>query len=162
MSKVILRIMALLGLFSFTFAFRKKPIKDWLIVYFITALSSILIDIILVEKKLLSYPIRIFPKYFKFHLVFDTLLCPIVSIFYNQLTYKDKTIIRIVGKLLLFTIPQLLIEVLTSRYLNMVKWHKWWKWHHTFISMNVKYLVIRMFVQLVRRISKNMEKLEQN
>lgn len=162
MGKVIIRIMALLGLFSFPIAFRKKPIKDWLIVYLITALSSILLDIILVEKKLLSYPIRIFPKYFKFHIVFDLLLCPIVSVFYNQLTYKDKSMTRIVGKLLLFTIPQLLIEVLTGRYLNMVKWHKWWRWYHTFISMNVKYLVIRMFVQLVRMISKDMEKLEQN
>ncbi|WP_419956146.1 CBO0543 family protein [Neobacillus niacini] len=153
MGKVILRIFALIGLFSFPFAFKKKLIKDWIIVYLTTALSSILLDIFLVEKKLLSYPIRILPKYFKFHIVFDLLLCPIVSVFYNQFTYNDKSILRVVGKLFLFTIPQLLIEVLTGRYLNMVKWHKWWKWYHTFISMNVKYLVIRMFIKFIRFVS---------
>lgn len=152
---MVLRMFLLLGLSALPVAFKKKPIKDWLIVYLITALSSVLLDIILVEKKLLSYPIRFFPKTFKFHIVFDLFLCPVVSVFYNQLTYKETSIIHLVGKLFLFTIPQLLIEVLTSRYLKLVKWHKGWKWYHTFISMNIKYLSIRLFIKLVRQNSIN-------
>lgn len=155
MSKVLLRVFFLLGLFALPVAFKKKPIKDWLIVYLITALSSTLLDIILVEKKFLSYPVRLFPKFFKIHIVFDLFLCPVVSVFYNQFTYKEKSILRLVGKLFLFTIPQLGIEVLTGRYLKMVKWHKGWKWYHTFISMNIKYLSIRMFIELIRKNSIN-------
>lgn len=155
MSKIFLRVFLFLGLLALPVAFKKKPLKDWLIVYLLTALSSALLDSILVEKKLLSYPIRIFPKIFKLHIVFDLLLCPVVSVFYNQFTYKEKSIVRLVGKLFLFTIPQLVIEVLTGRYLNLVKWHKGWKWYHTFISMNIKYLSIRMFIEGVRKISRN-------
>ena len=155
MSKIFLRAFLLLGLFSLPFAFKKKPIKDWLIAYLITALSSALLDIILVEKNLLSYPVRLFPKIFKAHIVFDLLLCPVVSVFYNQLTYKEKSIPGLVGKLFLFTIPQLVIEVLVGRYLKMVKWHNGWKWYHTFFSMNIKYLSIRMFIELVRKNSIN-------
>lgn len=149
MGKVILRIMVLIALSLFPFAFRKKPFKNWVIVYLLTALFSTLLDLFLVEKKLLSYPVRILPKYFKIHFVFDLLLCPLASVFYNQVTSNDKSIVRIVGKLFLFTIPQLLIEVSAGRYANMIKWHRWWKWYHTFISMNVKYLVIRSIVKLV-------------
>lgn len=155
MSKIVLRIFLLLGLFALPVAFKRKPIKDWLIVYFMTAFSSVLLDIILVKRKLLSYPVRLFPKIFKVHIVFDLFLCPVVSVFYNQITYKEKSFHRLVGKLFLFTIPQLIIEVLTGRYLKMVKWHKGWKWYHTFISMNIKYLSIRMFIELIRKHSTN-------
>lgn len=151
MSKIFLRGFLLLGISLLPFAFNKKPIKDWIIVYALTALFSTLLDYLLVEKKLLSYPVRLFPKQFKFHIVFDLLLCPVVNVFYNRLTYSDKSIFKIIGKLFMFTIPQLSIEVLTGKYLNMVKWHKWWKWYHTFISMNAKYFLIRMFMGMIRK-----------
>ncbi len=157
MSNLSLRGFVLIGLLFFPFAFKKKPIKDGLIVYLLTALLSALIDHILVGKKLLAYPVRMFSKDFKYHVVFDLLLCPLVSVFYNQITYKDQSIAKIVGKLFLFTIPQLIIEVLAGRYLNMVKWLNGWRWYHTFISMNVKYLVIRGFIQFIRKISRKQD-----
>jgi hypothetical protein len=154
MSKLFLRGFLLMGLVLLPFAFKKKPIKDWLIVYLLTSLFSAIINHILVEKKMLSYPVRLFPKQFKFHVVFDLLLCPVICVFYNQFTYTDKSILRIIWKVFLFSIPQLVIEILAGRYLKMINWHKGWKWYHTFITMNIKYLFIRTFIGLIRKISK--------
>ena len=158
MSKLFLRAFVLFGLLFLPFAFKKKPIKDWLIVYLSTALLSALLDHILVGKKLLAYPVRVFSKDFKYHIVFDLLLCPLVSVFYNQLTYNEKSIVKIMGKQFLFTIPQLIIEILSGKYLNMVKWLNGWRWYHTFISMNAKYLAIRGFIQITRKISRKQER----
>ncbi|MFX3623139.1 MAG: CBO0543 family protein [Ectobacillus sp.] len=154
MGKLVLRGLLISGLLALPFAFKKKPIKDWMLVYLLTANLSAIIDAVLVEKKMLSYPIRLFPKEFRFHIVFDLLLCPLVAIIYNQFTYKDKSVFGMMWKLLLFTIPQIFIEIVAGRYLNMVRWQKGWKWYHTFITMNVKYLFIRAFIGLVRKVSK--------
>ncbi|WP_428907965.1 CBO0543 family protein [Niallia sp. Krafla_26] len=154
MQKLVLRLFMLIGIVLLPVAFKKKTVKDWIIVFLLTALISAIVDHVLVQKKFLTYPVRIFPNSFKYHLVFDLLLCPLVSVFYNQFTYKDKSILRILRKQLCFTIPQLLIEVLAGKYLNMVRWHKGWKWYHTFINMNIKYLTIRALMGFIRRVSK--------
>ncbi|MBB5171891.1 CBO0543 family protein [Texcoconibacillus texcoconensis] len=153
MSKLILKLFLLTGLLLLPVAFKKKPVKDWLIVYLITALVSGITDHILVGKKLLSYPVRLLPRDFKYHILFDWLFCPLMSVFYNQFTYKDKSIFLVVGKLFLLTIPQLFIEVLAGRYFNMIRWKRGWKWYHTFITMNIKYVTIRVFMELIRKLS---------
>ncbi|MCD8503038.1 MAG: hypothetical protein LRY71_17025 [Bacillaceae bacterium] len=150
MPKLFLKVFLLLGLVLTPIAFKQKGIKDWVIVYLLTAFVSGIIDHILVVKKILSYPVRFYPKMFKYQIVFDWLLCPVISVFFNQLTKNDKSVFQITAKLFLFTIPQLLIEVLSGRYLQLVRWKKGWKWYYTFITMNVKFLIVRAIVQFIR------------
>lgn len=153
LEKVILKILLYSGLSSIIILLRKPPIKDWIIVLSVTGLVSGIVDIILVSKKVLDYPLRLYPKKFKIHFLFDFILCPVVSILYNQVTFKDKAL-KTILKLFPFTIIHVFLEILAVKYTELIRWKNGWSWYHTFITMNVKYLSIRLFIEMVRKIAK--------
>ncbi|WP_246880066.1 CBO0543 family protein [Bacillus suaedae] len=132
---------------------RKPPIKDWLLVYFFNAISNGFIDQIIAKQKIVKYPVRLLPKLFKKHIVFDYLVYPTITIFYNQVTSKDKPI-TIFYKLLFFSIPMLFVELWAAKKTDLVDWKKGWAWYHTLISITIKSSVTRLFIGLVRAIDK--------
>lgn len=128
---------------------RKKPIKDWVIVYLYNALTNGIIDQVLTKLKIVRYPVRFFPKLFNVHLLFDLLIYPTFTILYNQITYKD-TILPIIYKLFLLTLPPFFIEFWAERKTDLVHWSKKWKWYHTYFSIILKSLTTRMFIGVIR------------
>ncbi|NMD69323.1 hypothetical protein HHO41_03415 [Bacillus sp. DNRA2] len=129
--------------------FRKKPIKDWIIVYLFNAVTNEIIDKIVLRYRVVKYPIRLFPKVFKTHILFDLFIYPTFTIFYNQITYKDKLFPKMY-KLLLITIPPFLIELCAERKTELIKWTKKWKWYYSFLSIIIKSFTTRMFIDLLR------------
>jgi hypothetical protein len=79
--KIILKFLYLLG-FSLlpTLFIKPNHIKDWLISYLLNSFLVTFFDTIVVKKNKLSYPIRLFPKYFKTSALYDYLLCPLVCV----------------------------------------------------------------------------------
>ncbi|WP_216828541.1 CBO0543 family protein [Alkalihalobacterium elongatum] len=155
--KIVLRIFFCGGLISIPLLlFRKPPIKDWIIVFLFTGIISGIIDMVLVSKNYLSYPKRLFPKKFQIHFLFDYIMCPVVSVAYNQWTYKDKSF-RVFLKLFPFTIFHMLLEVLAERYTKLIRWKKGWKWYHTYFSMTLKYFIVRISIYFIRKVSKQQE-----
>ncbi|WP_100012901.1 CBO0543 family protein [Lentibacillus sediminis] len=140
------------------FLLRKKPsIKDWLLAYLFNGITNGFIDNVLASHKLLQYPVRYLPKTFKSNVLFDFLVYPTFTVFFNQLTDKDKPK-TILLKLLAFTVPTTLFEYLIEKNTNLLKWNKKWKWYHTLISMTLKSLVTRGVVGCVRKISDKQNK----
>ncbi|WP_449620777.1 CBO0543 family protein [Robertmurraya sp. Marseille-Q9965] len=138
---------------------RKPPIKDWMLVYFYNAVTNVFIDNILVSLKIVRYPNRILPKLFHTHVLFDILIYPTISVFYNQITLKDKPM-AIFFKIFFFTVPMLLIELWAEKYSNLIKWSSKWKWYHTFLSLTFKSLVTRGFIAGVRKIEERQKQRE--
>ncbi|MFA9557267.1 CBO0543 family protein [Evansella sp. AB-rgal1] len=130
---------------------RKPPIKDWVIVYLFNALTNILIDNTLANYKIVKYPLRLFSKSFDTHILFDCFIYPTFTIWYNQLTYKDK-IIPIIYKLVLITIPPFLIELWAVKNTDLIKWSNKWKWYHTFFGLILKSLMTRLVIATVRKV----------
>ncbi|MCE4051704.1 CBO0543 family protein [Bacillus sp. Au-Bac7] len=131
---------------------RKPPIKDWIIVYLFNAITNGIIDNFLSSYKIVKYPVRLFPKIFKTHLLFNYFLYPSFTVFYNQITYKDKAL-KAFLKLILVTIPPFLIEVLAVKKTEYIVWSKNWKWYHTFFSIILKSSFTRVLIVIIRRLS---------
>lgn len=130
---------------------RKTPVKDWVIVYLFNAATNGLIDNILVRNKIVKYPVRLFPKVFDTHVLFDFFLYPTFTVWYNQLTHKDK-IFPIIYKLFFITIPPFLLELWAEKKTNLIKWNKGWKWYHSFFGFILKSLVTRTVIEIVRKL----------
>ncbi|MET3683229.1 putative membrane protein [Alkalibacillus flavidus] len=150
--ELFLRFMSILTLGSLLLLlFRKPPIKDWLVVYLFNATTNTILDNILVSSKILSYPVRFFPKVFNTHILFDFLIYPTFTILYNQMTEKDK-LGPIIYKLLYFVVPMLLIETWAAKKTNLIAWKKWWKWYHTLLGFVFKSLITRSVLGLVNKV----------
>ncbi|WP_315969526.1 CBO0543 family protein [Oceanobacillus massiliensis] len=91
------------------------------------------IGVLVVEEKMLEYPIRLFSNYFASSLLYEYLLFPVVCIYFYQTTYHSKYM-SIVLQCLLYTSALTVIEVLFERYTDLIEYHTW-TWIHTFISI---------------------------
>jgi len=152
-----LRIMTVICIGLLPFLLKKRPIKDWLLVFSFNALSNGIVDNILVKKKYLEYPIRLLPHLFSIHILFDFLIYPTFTIIFNQLTTKDQPI-KILMKLLLIVTPLTFIETVAEKKTQMIKWKKNWKWYHTFSYIIFKSSWTRFVIAIVRIISRKQQK----
>ncbi|MDE5414303.1 CBO0543 family protein [Alkalihalobacterium chitinilyticum] len=151
LDKFILGTLFVVGIGLLPLALRKRPIKDWLLVFLWNAATNGIIDNFVVTYNTVKYPTRLLPKVFKINILFDFLLYPTMTMFYNQFTEKDNKPLTIFLKLLCFTIPMILIELWAERNTGLIKFKRSWKWYHSFISLNVKSLVTRLWIGLVRK-----------
>lgn len=134
---------------------RKPPLKDWILVYLLNAFSNVFVDAFIVSKKMLSYPIRIFPHVLDSNFLFDTIVYPTIMVLYNQVTRYD-SILLIISKVFLFTIPMLFIELWAVRKTSFIHWKKGWTWKHSFISTTIKSLLNRLMIGLIRKVDTHM------
>jgi len=153
----LLRIMMVICFGLLPFLLKKPPIKDWLLVFSLNALSNGIVDNIFVKKKYLRYPTRFLPKLFSIHILFDYLIYPTFTIIFNQVTMKDRPI-KILMKLLLIVTPLTLIETVAEKKTNMIDWKKNWKWYHTFSFIVFKSSWTRFVIAIVRTISRKQRK----
>ncbi|MGM8215446.1 CBO0543 family protein [Bacillaceae bacterium W0354] len=128
---------------------RKRPIKDWIIVYLFNTVTNTVLDAIVSRANLVKYPVRLFPKLFRSHILFDFFLYPTFNIIYNQWTYKDKKLVTIL-KLFIMTIPVFIIEQMAEKRTNLIKWSNKWKWYHSFFSIIATSLFTRIIIGMIR------------
>ncbi|MCA0754808.1 hypothetical protein KP806_07070 [Paenibacillus sp. N4] len=132
---------------------KKYPRKELLIAFILDALTNTLLDHLLIKGKILSYPTRLLPRFFRIHILFDLFIFPAATFMFTQATKTDKKHM-IAAKLLLFTVPFTLFECWAERYTRLIKWHKGWGWYYTFLSLSAKSLLSRFLVGLWRRYEK--------
>ncbi|CAM4269832.1 CBO0543 family protein [Paenibacillus tarimensis] len=138
------------------YAFRRPPRKDWMLAYLFNAASNMAIDNVVVNKGYIEYPVRLFPKIFETHLLFNLFYYPTATILYNQMTYRDKPLHQLY-KVFIFSVPLVFIEAWANANTKLVKWKKGWRWYHTFLGITIKSLITRWIVQLARYITSKEE-----
>jgi hypothetical protein len=151
--QIILRTVLILGLISLPFSFKKPPIKDWLIVYFVKSTLSSLIASYLTTEGGIKFPVRYKPNRFGISIVFDYLVFPLTCVWYNQLTFTTKWLPTLF-KAFFFSVPMTLIEILLESKTQTIKYKKNWSWVTTFITLTLTFWLVRGFMALVRRIDK--------
>lgn len=149
--RFILRGLLVLGTGLLVMVLRKPPIKEWLMVFLLNAVTNGLLDKVIVSINKLKYPTRLLPKIFKTNILFDYLLYPTLTIVYNQATANDKPF-KAFLKLFYLTLPVIFIELWAERKTGLIKFQKGWKWYHSFIGLTLKSLTTRLWIQWIRRI----------
>ena len=91
LEKNILRGFYSLGIMSFVYLLKRPPVKDWIIIFFIKAYVSSILDTFVVRKGYIIYPYKL-AKAFDVSFLFDYILFPVACVYYNQLTKHGKMI----------------------------------------------------------------------
>jgi hypothetical protein len=130
---------------------RKPPLKEWLLVFLFDGFINGLADRFIVAHNFVSYPVRLLPKVFKTHVLFDYLISPTFTVLFNQFTEKDRPA-KIGLKLVLLLMPLSIVEFLAAKYTRLINWKSGWKWYYSFVTLSLKSLIIRAVIGLVRRI----------
>ncbi|WP_163538405.1 CBO0543 family protein [Gracilibacillus sp. YIM 98692] len=153
MEKYILWGLLLLGLVLLILSFKKsRNITQWLLIFFMQAYFSTFIGVIVVEKKMVEYPVKFLPHFFETSILYEYLLFPVVNIYYYQTTYHSK-LFGIIIQTLFYSAGLTILEVgVFEKYTELVEYHAW-TWIHTFSSIFLLMLFIRGMMKLVCKIS---------
>ncbi|GAX88933.1 CBO0543 family protein [Effusibacillus lacus] len=136
---------------SFPFLLQKHPLKDWLLVYFMTAALSTFVGVFVVAAGWLEYPARLFPHAFQTSVVFDFLVFPIACVYYNLTSYRSN-LGGILAQAVLYSAPITVLEVWFEKHTQLIKYHRW-DWYLTFLLLVLTFLLIRGIMALIRRYS---------
>lgn len=149
--KFILYGLSLFGLVLLPIALKQKPKRDWIIVFLLKTMISGFLGNIIAAKKLLEFPIRLFPVAFKSSVLYDNLLFPLICVFYNQTSYKSKPI-SIISQAFIYSIPMTFIEYILEKQTNLIKYNQW-TWYYTFFSLAGTFLLVRGAIAYIRKIT---------
>lgn len=144
-----LRISLLVGIGMLPILFRKPSIKKWSVIYVSNAITSHVIDHFLVKAGILKYPVRLVPKVFKVNIVYDYLLCPLITVLYCQSSYNSRYVSTIVQGFI-FAIPQVALEYLAEKRRKIIKYAKGWTWFHSYLSIVATKLAFRGLDELLK------------
>lgn len=149
MEKIILWGFFIVAVALLFFSFRKLPLKDWLIIFLFTSYISVIAGTVVVEEKMLAYPVKILDKHFDSSLQFEMLTLPVICLYFYQTSYNSTyTVILLQG--VLYTSALTLVEVTLETYTDIIEYHTW-TWMHTFISVLTLIIFVRTFAGLVNK-----------
>ncbi|UOQ95411.1 hypothetical protein MUO14_11025 [Halobacillus shinanisalinarum] len=63
--------------------------KDKIIIFFMTSYIATVAGVIVVEEKMIDYPVNLFSQYFSSSLLYEMILVPIVCIYFYQTTFHS-------------------------------------------------------------------------
>lgn len=130
---------------------RNPPFKDWPLVFFSTGYVSIILAVVLVEKGWFSFPVRFLSEHFQSSILYEYMILPVISVFYNSTTYVSKTK-GIIVQAILYSIPLTVLEFLMERHSDLIEYHKW-TLVHTFISLILLFISIRYLIAFLRNLT---------
>ncbi|MCL7749043.1 CBO0543 family protein [Halalkalibacter alkaliphilus] len=148
--RVILNLGIIFGILSFPTLFKRPSVKFWLPLFIVDGLVNYAFDKTLVKTKKLKYPVRFLPKKFEINVIYDFLVCPILSVWYCQSTYNSK-LPGIIGKLMLFGIPQAVYEIWLERCTKALKFKGGWTWVHSMFAVFIVKIISRIFLEICKR-----------
>lgn len=152
MEKKLLNILIALCLAAFPFLFRGSKMRENLVVFFSKGILATLMDIYVVAKKRIEYPVRPFPRIFKTNIIYDMLFFPLLTVLWVKFSQNDhlgKTFL----KSLLFTVPMSIGQWYFEKNSRLFKWKKWTPFH-TFGSCTSTMFTIRAFLGLLKKLDK--------
>ncbi|HEX6923102.1 MAG TPA: CBO0543 family protein [Bacillales bacterium] len=138
-----------LGIVLLFLNFRQLPIKDWLIIFLFTSYISVIAGTIVVEEKMLYYPVKLLDNHFDSSLEFEMLLLPAICLYFYRTTYHA-TILGIVAQSALYSIALTAIETLINKYTNLIEYNTW-TWFDTLISVFLFIIFVRVFIETINR-----------
>lgn len=149
MEKVILWGSFIVGIIMLFLSLRKLPLRDWLILFLFTSYISVIAGTVVVEEGMLDYPVKLFEKHFDSSLQFEMLILPVICLYFYQTSYHS-TYTGIFLQGLLYTSILTLVEFLLESYTDVIEYYTW-SWIHTFISVFILMIFVRVFIELVNK-----------
>jgi hypothetical protein len=149
-SRTVLIIATVIGLCCIPILFRKKYRKRSLIIFVIAVAANALLENYLITKDYLYFPVRYFPGIFKNNIMYDYLVCPLISVAYCQ-TSSRKKLIGVYAQGIIYSVLQTLLEYFMLTQTELIRYNdvKWSIWHTLVILLVYKIIFIRGIWELL-------------
>lgn len=149
MERIVLWSLLIFGIALLFYSLRKPQIKDWLLIFLLASFLSTFLGVLVVEEKMLEYPVRFLSNYFSSSLLYEYLLFPVVCIYFYQTTYHSRYL-NMVLQCILYTSALTIMEIYFERYTDLIEYHTW-TWLHTYISTFFLMMFVRILLQLINK-----------
>jgi hypothetical protein len=136
-----------IGVVFFLFSLRKPPLKDWLLMFFLSANITTFIGVFVERENMLEYPVKFLRDYFDTSILYEYVLFPLVCIYFYQTTYRA-SYRGIFMQGLLYTALLTGSEVIVERDTNLLD-YKTWTWFYTFGSVFLLIIFLRLLMKLI-------------
>lgn len=114
--------------------------------YLLSSQINTIIDMIVVNKHLIEFPIRLFSSFSNISITFDYILFPIFHCFYYQWTYDKKFLVSLVIAILM-TGGLTAVEMMIERYTSLITYLQWNNFY-TFSSVLIVLILTRFIVRI--------------
>ncbi|GAA0438622.1 hypothetical protein GCM10008983_14370 [Lentibacillus halophilus] len=149
MEHIILWLSFVIGMVLLWFSLRKLSFNEWILVYLVSSYFSIFLGTIVVEENMLHYPEKLLGIHFESSILFEYVILPVINLYFYQTTYRSRySGILIQG--VLYASVLTTMEVLLEKYTDVIEYHTW-TWMHTFASVLLFMMVIRIAMRLYWR-----------
>ncbi|AMX83329.1 hypothetical protein GS3922_06335 [Geobacillus subterraneus] len=149
MDRIHLWGLLVVGIILLFFSLRTPPIKDKILVFLLKAYFSSFFGVIVVEAKLLEYPVRFLGKYFEASILFEYFLYPTVCVYFYQTSYHSR-LPGIIVQCALYAGVLTVVEVFYEKYTDLIEYHRW-TWMYSFLTIFVLSFSVRMLMKLIHR-----------
>nr|WP_315989488.1 CBO0543 family protein [Desulforamulus aquiferis] len=129
----------------------RDKIRDAQVIFLSKQLLTWFFGLLVVEKGLIKYPVRLFPKANRTSFTFEFFAYPTICIFFNLYYPYGQD----VGKQLLhyvyYTSGITVFEIILEKYTNLIKYINWkwyWTWLTLLITFTISNFYYRWFFQL--------------
>lgn len=141
-------VLLIIGIVLTPLSIKGKNYKKWLIAFFLNAYNNTFIASAIAKKGYLSYPVRFLPNLYTSSVIYDFLLCSLVTVWYCRSTVGDNWK-KALAKVWLFVIPQVVTEALLEKNTKLIKYAKGWNWLTSLVTIAVAKLGIRTFLVML-------------
>lgn len=145
--KKILNSSLIIGLLLAPIIFFGKDYRKWIFAFLINSYANTFIAPILAYKHYLKYPVRFFPSIYKSSILYDYLICSLITSVYCKASFNDN-FYKAFAKVWLFATPQALLERWFEKNTDLIKYSKGWTWIHSLITIALAKFSIRSIIHL--------------
>lgn len=124
----------------------RNKIREATLSFFFKQFITWVFGLIVVHKKLIKYPVRLFKSVTKSSFTFEYFVFPSICTFFNIYYPQQANIAAKISYHVVYSAFITIIEYVCERYTNLIKYTNW-RWYHTFITISFTFYLSRLYYQ---------------
>ena len=122
----------------------QDKIREAMVIFFFKQVLTWLFGTIVVDKNLIEFPVRLFPRASNTSFTFDYFAYPAICVFFNLYYPFGESMASQLLHYVLYSSGITLFEVILERHTNLIKYIRW-KWYWTWITLTLTFMMSNYF-----------------
>ncbi len=148
---VILSFSCIILLLLLLFYVPKNKVREAWVIFLFKQVMTWILGLVIVEYRLLSYPVRFFPYSTKTSFTFEYFAYPAICVFFNLYYPVQKNFFKIIIHYFTYSSAITLFEVILEKYTQIIK-YTGWAWYWTWLSILITSYITRKYYKWFFRI----------
>lgn len=122
----------------------KNMIREAQVIFLFKQVLTWLFGLMVVEFKLIEYPVRLFPYANRTSFSFEYFIYPAICVIFNLYYPKTKRILPQLRHYFVFCTTITVIEIFTEKYTDIIN-YLYWHWSLTLVTLFITFYLSRKF-----------------